>query len=189
MSHKIPHFKIAILGTSHVGKTSIVQKFINDQYTLNTVSTTQAAYFEKNITVKNHEIILDIWDTAGQERFHSLAPMYYRNAKGVIVVFDITDATSFTKAKQWVNELKENREDNNLQIIIAANKNDMQHLRVVSPTEIQQYARAEGLTICETSAKTGYFIKELFYDIGECVFNSTVAELEPLKANGKKNCC
>ena len=189
MNEKIPHIKIAILGTSRVGKTSIIQKFINDQYNLNTVSTMQAAYYEKKITVKGREIVLDIWDTAGQERFHSLAPMFYRDAKGVIIVFDITDATSFTRAKQWVNEIKENRSDKDMEIIIAANKDDLQYLRVVRPQEIQQYARNEGLTVCQTSAKTGYFIKELFEDIGERALMHYTDSPSQLKLNEKKQCC
>ena len=186
---KIPHFKIALLGSSRVGKTSIVQKCINDQYTLNTISTMQAAFFEKRIHVDKQDIILDVWDTAGQERFHSLAPMYYRDANGIIVVFDITDATSFTKAKQWVNELREARGDKNLEIIVAANKNDLQSLRVVNPLEVQQYAKTERLTICETSAKTGYFIKELFEEIGHRALQHYAQAPDVLIEKKNKKCC
>ena len=189
MDENLPHFKIAMMGSSRVGKTSIVQKCINDQYTLNTTSTMQAAFFEKKIHVDNQDIILEVWDTAGQERFHSLAPMYYRDANGIIVVFDITDATSFTKAKQWVNELRESRSDSSLEIIVAANKNDLQSLRVVSPIEVQQYAKIEGLTICETSAKTGYFIKELFDEIGHRTLQHYIKGPDKLTKKKKRSCC
>ena len=189
MSQKIPHFKIAMVGSCRVGKTSIVQRYVNDQYTLNTISTTQSAFFQKKINVDNTEIILDIWDTAGQERYHSLAPMYYRDADGIIVVFDITDATSFTKAKQWVTELKEARSENQPDIIIAANKNDIQSLRVVDPDEVKRYGMKENLTIFEISAKTGCFINELFSEIGHRALLHQKPKEDLIKSESSSGCC
>ena len=189
MNENLPHYKIAMLGSCHVGKTSIVQRLINDQYILNTVSTTQSAFFQKKINVDKTEIVLDIWDPAGQERFHSLAPMYYRDADGVILVFDITEATSFAKTKQWVHELKEARNNGNLEIIIAANKNDLQSLRVVDQNEVKQYGKNENILICETSAKTGCFIKEIFDEIGYRVFQHKKLPSKELKRKEEKSCC
>ena len=67
----------------------------------------------------------EIWDTAGQERYHSLAPMYYRGAQAAVIVYDITNANSFEKAKQWIQELK--RQGNpDIVIALVGNKLDLQ---------------------------------------------------------------
>lgn len=69
-------------------------------------------------------IKFEIWDTAGQERFHSLAPMYYRNAQASAVIYDVTKASSFEKAKSWVKELQ--RQANpNIVIALVGNKVDL----------------------------------------------------------------
>ena len=74
------HFKVVLVGSSNSGKTSIIQRYINNQFTSNLCPTVQAGYFEKSLSFDSKEISLDIWDTAGQERFHSIAPIYYRDA-------------------------------------------------------------------------------------------------------------
>ena len=153
--------KAVLVGAAHAGKTSIVSRFITNQFTLNSVTSVQAAFFQKKVKIPpNIDVTLDIWDTAGQERFHSLAPMYYRDADIVLIVFDVTDASSFAKAKHWVTELRENAES--AVLILVANKCDVQTLRVVPASEISQYTKAARLPCLETSARTGFQIPELF---------------------------
>ena len=69
-------------------------------------------------------IKFEIWDTAGQERFHSLAPMYYRNAQASVVVYDVTKYASFDKAKQWVKELQRQASPT-IVIALVGNKVDL----------------------------------------------------------------
>lgn len=83
--------KTVLLGEASVGKSSFVAKFIRGQR-LHTEPTIGAAFFTQRLEIQGNTVKYDIWDTAGQERFHSLTPMYYRNAKAVIIAYDITKA-------------------------------------------------------------------------------------------------
>lgn len=73
-------FKIVLLGEGRVGKTSILLRYIRGEYTDSQVSTLQASYLDKKVTVGTTTAQLSVWDTAGQERFHALGPIYYRDA-------------------------------------------------------------------------------------------------------------
>lgn len=92
-------YKIVLLGEGRVGKTSILVRYIKGEYNERQVSTLQASYLDKKFTVDNHSVQLSIWDTAGQERFHALGPIYYRDAHGAFLVYDITDDSSFQKVR------------------------------------------------------------------------------------------
>ena len=184
--------KIVLVGTTHAGKTSIIQRYINDQFTVSTVASTQAAFFQKSIELDGKEYMLDIWDTAGQERFRSLAPVYYRDAKGAIVVFDITDANSFSKAKQWINELRNARGDQ-VVIFLVGNKTDLQFIRVVQTPEAMQYAKISGLTYFETSAKTGSNIDQVFTDLAIEILQKPEIQKDeqaiPVENRQHQKCC
>ena len=69
-------------------------------------STIGAAFLTQTVCLDDTTVKFEIWDTAGQERYHSLAPMYYRGAQAAIVVYDITNADTFERAKSWVKELQ-----------------------------------------------------------------------------------
>ena len=165
----IKSIKLVLLGESSVGKTSIVSRFVNQQFTDLQDSTIGAAYFSKLSMIKGENYRLEIWDTAGQERYHSLAPMYYRGAKGAIVVFDITSAHSFEKAKSWISELKLTA-NMNVQITLVGNKTDLQHRRQVLSDTAKNYAEQEELTYIETSAKNNINIDD--------IFNETVTNIQ-----------
>ena len=162
--------KIVFVGSTNTGKTSIIQRFSLDQFSLNSITTNQAAFFQKTIKIETNEMVLDIWDTAGQERFHSLTPMYYRDAKAAVIVFDITNANSFSKAKQWINELKLASNDQIL-LYLVGNKIDLIPIRVVSTEEASNYSRSFGIPYFETSAKIGNNLELLFLTIGKNILN------------------
>ena len=90
-----------------------------------------AAFLTQTVCLNDTTVKFEIWDTAGQERYHSLAPMYYRGAQAAIVVYDITNADSFERAKNWVKELQ--RQGNpNIVIALAGNKCDLSAKRAVA---------------------------------------------------------
>ena len=94
--------KCVLLGEGRVGKTSILLRYTKGEYDERQVSTLQASFVDKKIVVEGNNVQLSIWDTAGQERFHALGPIYYRDADGALLVYDITDLESFNKVKKWV---------------------------------------------------------------------------------------
>ena len=99
--------KILILGESAVGKTSLLRQF-SGNYNGKVTPTIGAEYKQKVIRMGNNkDMKVQLWDTAGTERYRTISPIYYRNLDGVLLVFDITDAASFTGLHYWIEELAE----------------------------------------------------------------------------------
>lgn len=187
--------KLVLLGEAAVGKSSVVLRFVQNEFQENKEPTIGAAFLTQKCRLEDRLIKFEIWDTAGQERFHSLAPMYYRNAQASAVIYDVTKASSFEKAKSWVKELQ--RQANpNIVIALVGNKVDLlgqtatedddendgdetatatddnvnaatQDLRAVPRDEAEAYAKDSGLLFFETSAKTGEGVVEVFTEIAK----------------------
>ncbi|KAL5535313.1 VPS21 [Sanghuangporus sanghuang] len=123
-SDKSVQVKLVLLGEAAVGKSSVVLRFVSNEFQPNKEPTIGAAFLTQKCRLEDRVLRYEIWDTAGQERFHSLAPMYYRNAQAAVVVYDVTKASSLEKAKSWVKELQ--RQANpNIVIALAGNKLDL----------------------------------------------------------------
>lgn len=182
--------KLVLLGEAAVGKSSLVLRFVSNDFQENKEPTIGAAFLTQKCTIGDRTIKYEIWDTAGQERFASLAPMYYRNAQAAIVVYDITKPASFVQAKHWVKELHE-QASKDITIALVGNKYDLvedepedggnvgegeggtlELLRKVSKEEGQALADEEGLLFFEASAKTSYNVNEVFVGIGEKIPDS-----------------
>lgn len=170
-----------------MGKTSILIRYAENSYVEGRSPTLQASYIEKHIIIDNkdenefssslrtsllkpskgkREAQLSIWDTAGQERFHSLGPIYYRNANGAILVYDITDRPSFERVRKWTKELRKMVGDRNkICLIIVGNKLDLSRHRTVEAEEAKLYANSVDANFIEVSAKTGSGIDDVFIKI------------------------
>jgi small GTP-binding protein len=99
--------KLVIIGPTDVGKTSITMRYCHGSFSTPTSATIGASFLQKRVIIGDdagarRKLTLQIWDTAGQERFRSMAPMYYRNAKAAILVFDLQSEASFEKIKEWL---------------------------------------------------------------------------------------
>ncbi|RWR78554.1 ras-related protein RHN1 [Cinnamomum micranthum f. kanehirae] len=156
--------KLVLLGDMGAGKSSLVLRFVKGQFLEFQESTIGAAFFSQTLAVNDATVKFEIWDTAGQERYHSLAPMYYRGAAAAIIVYDITNADSFTRAKNWVQELQK-QGNPNLVMALAGNKADLEDKRKVSAEATKAYAEENGLFFVETSAKTAINVNDIFYEI------------------------
>jgi len=159
---KTYQFKLVLLGESAVGKSSLVLRFVKNQFDDYRESTIGAAFLTQTLSLEDGSSVkLEIWDTAGQERYRSLAPMYYRNANCAVVVYDITQPASLDKAKVWIEELHK-QADPNIVIALAGNKADLESRRAVSTDEAKEFAEEAGLIFFETSAKDATNVTELF---------------------------
>ncbi|RXN12832.1 potassium voltage-gated channel subfamily H member 4-like protein [Labeo rohita] len=166
VGNKICQFKLVLLGESAVGKSSLVLRFVKGQFHEYQESTIGAAFLTQTVCLDDTTVKFEIWDTAGQERYHSLAPMYYRGAQAAIVVYDITNTDTFTRAKNWVKELQRQASPN-IVIALAGNKADLANKRAVDFQEAQAYADDNSLLFMETSAKTAMNVNEIFMAIAK----------------------
>eukprot|EP01012_Entosiphon_sulcatum_P033114 TRINITY_DN41978_c0_g1_i1.p1 TRINITY_DN41978_c0_g1~~TRINITY_DN41978_c0_g1_i1.p1 ORF type:complete len:215 (-),score=32.45 TRINITY_DN41978_c0_g1_i1:33-677(-) len=159
------HYKICLLGEGRVGKTSLVRKYCTGDYSDDQQSTVQAAmYSKKKVQVEDKMVTVAIWDTAGQERFHALGPIYYRDANGALLVYDITDKDTFDRVKHWVKELKAVVGDD-IEMCIAGNKCDLDRNRQVTQEDALEYCKSVGAQHFLTSAKLDKNVSEVFQDL------------------------
>jgi small GTP-binding protein len=107
--------KVVLIGESGVGKTSIINRYVQNKYSNEMTSTPGASFTTKTVFLKEYDqsIKFEIWDTAGQEKFRALAKVFYKNAAVCILVYDITRKQSFDELKKyWINEIKANASPN-----------------------------------------------------------------------------
>ena len=164
-----------MLSAGRVGKTSILLRYCRDTYDDNQVSTLQASYLEKRLTVDDQRVNLSVWDTAGQERFHALGPIYYRDADAALLVYDITDAASLDKVKQWVTELRK-IVGTNISLVIAGNKIDLEKKRQVDQKAAAGFAKSVGASHYHTSAKQNKGLDDAFNDLARQILKQNASK-------------
>ena len=173
-------FKTVIIGEAGVGKTSIVQQFVNKCFQEKYVETIGVEFFTKTFKINDKIIKTEIWDTAGSERFASITKNYYRGADGALIVYDITNKTTFDNVENWFNELKNACKEEAF-IILIGNKNDLENQRQVSNNMLINLGKNLGIAVMETSAKDDYNINESFYLLIKEIYRKFV------KNNGSSN--
>ena len=144
-------FKMILIGDSGVGKTNILNRYVNDTFSETTKSTVGVELGTKVEEYNNNKIKVQIWDTAGQERYKSITKTYYKGAKGAFIVYDITNKDTFKNVDKWIQDLREFGEDD-AAILIVGNKSDLEDKREVSTEEVKKKAEVYKMAYCETSA-------------------------------------
>ncbi|KAJ6249055.1 ras and ef-hand domain-containing protein [Anaeramoeba flamelloides] len=169
-------YKIVLLGDSSVGKSSLVLRLCKGKFIENLEPTIGGSCVIQNIEIGEREVKLKIWDTAGQERFQSLTPLYYRGAKGALIVYDITNSGSYKRAKEWIRELIENGEQD-AKIVLVGNKTDLE-TKVVEDITAQKFADKNGLEFFTTSAKTGEGVSQVFFALAQLLVGKNINNTE-----------
>ena len=161
--------RITMLGDSAVGKTSLISKFLNQNFDENYLTTIGKDKLEKKVVMKDgNEIKLIIWDTAGQERFHSIATSTIKGSHGIILTFDLTKRSSFNSLESWLNDIKDN--SNEVPVVIFGNKCDLFENYEVENEEAKKFAKEHNLQYFETSAKQNVNVQEGFNSIAEIAY-------------------
>ena len=168
--------KVVLLGESGVGKTSIISQFIQGVFNPDKLPSLSAQYLTKSVDFKefNKTIKFEIWDTAGQEKFRSLAKIFYKDAKVICLVYDISYKKSFQELKDfWYEKQTKLNVEGDPIFAVVGNKNDLYEIRQIED-EGKNFAKSIGAIFQYTSAKNSSGIKELFNKIGEKIFNPNI---------------
>lgn len=175
-------YKIVFLGEQAVGKTSIITRFMYDTFDTNYQATIGIDFLSKTMYLDDRTVRLQLWDTAGQERFRSLIPSYIRDSSVAVVVYDVTNKTSFQNCDKWIEDVKSER-GSDVVIMLVGNKTDMPDKRQVTSEEGEAKANKLGVLFIETSAKSNNNIKQMFRKLAEALPGSA----DGAKADGNNH--
>ena len=118
-------FKFLVLGEGKIGKTSLIERYINKTFKSNYIATIGMDIRRKRLEINNKEVDISITDTAGQERFRSITKMFYKGADGILVGFDLTDRNTFEQVNYWISQIEENSsKDYPISLVLFRNKCD-----------------------------------------------------------------
>ena len=168
--------QILLIGDSLVGKTCLIQRYVNGTFKDDYISTVGLDYHTKLEIINNLNVSVKLWDTAGQERFKALTASFFRNAEGVVIAYDVTNSESFDNLKFWISSIKTNLFEKNIfiPIIIIGNKIDLEDMREITKDVASAFAKENKFKYFETSAKTGEGVDEAFRDL----VNQVLANLD-----------
>uniref|UniRef100_A0A1I8G1M9 FSH1 domain-containing protein n=1 Tax=Macrostomum lignano TaxID=282301 RepID=A0A1I8G1M9_9PLAT len=144
-----------------VGKTSLITRFMYDSFDSTYQATIGIDFLSKTMYLEDRTIRLQLWDTAGQERFRSLIPSYIRDSSVAVVVYDITNVTSFQQTARWIDDVRAER-GSDVVVMLVGNKTDLADKRQVTLEDGERRSKELGVLFTETSAKAGYNVKQLF---------------------------
>lgn len=194
--------KLLLIGDSGVGKSSLLIKFTDDKFSGHITQTIGMDFKVKMLELAGRRVKLQIWDTAGQERFHTITQQYYRNAMGIILVYDVTSEESFANMRRWAAQLAAHGAEGADRILVG-NKADVDSSkRAIETSRGEALAAEYGIPFLETSAKSGMNVEEAFVSLADAVRlrlqskegpdNSGKFGIRPPKAPSqqqKRGCC
>ncbi|XP_034265451.1 ras-related protein Rab-39A [Pantherophis guttatus] len=161
----IYQFRLIVLGDSTVGKSCLLHRFTEGRFPgpMHCDPTVGVDFFSRLVEIEpGKRIKLQLWDTAGQERFRSITRSYYRNSVGGLLVFDITNRSSFEHVYDWLDEAKMHVQPFQIIFILVGHKCDLESERQVTRQEAEELASACGMKYIETSAKEAINVEESF---------------------------
>ena len=189
-------YKLLLLGDSSVGKSCLLLRYCDEKFQDLHLATIGLDFRLKKIFLENNKKVkVQIWDTAGQDRFLAITKNYYRGANGILLVFDITNISSFSHIQNWIEQIKEEASEKII-IYLVGNKIDCSNSRVVSTEEGKKLADEFGLKYYETSAKNNENVEIAFLDLIKeidskygNVDNENYGTTINSNKKGKKSCC
>ena len=161
--------KFIMVGNPGVGKSTLIEKYINNRFVSPNDITIGVEYNYKIVNIDDKKIKIELWDTAGQERFNSIVRSYYRNAIAVFVVYDISNRLSYNAIPRWIRILDE--VDSNIKFkVLIGNKTDINTFVHVNKLEGEQVAKKFNFcAFYETSAKNGQNIEDIFENLTKII--------------------
>ncbi|XP_076807453.1 ras-related protein Rab-12-like isoform X2 [Clavelina lepadiformis] len=155
--------QMIIIGDRHVGKTCFLERYTDHRFQQESKSTVGIDFRMKTVTVAGQRVRLQIWDTAGQERFNSITTAYYRNARGIILIYDVTNPETYLNISKWLDLVHEYAR-NDAEVAIVGNKADLPDVQV-NPLKARNFAEKWGYLFYETSAKESLNVETVFVNL------------------------
>lgn len=178
---EIRKYKLVFLGDQSSGKTSIIQRAIDDTFPKRYAATVGVDFVSKTMKMpgggedennasaaagssgKKNTLKLQLWDTAGQERFKASIPSYIRDSHVAVITFDITNRQQFENIPKWVEQVRDIRGNDTIIWLVATKVDTPLYERKVSWLEMEEMALKHNLEFMEVSAKAGYNVRDLFF--------------------------
>ena len=166
--------KIIVVGDISTGKTSLICRFVNNEYDEQTEPTLGSTFTKQSITFGDKILELRLYDTSGDERFRSLTQMYFRGSKCVLLMIDLGNRESFNSIDYWIGVIH-SYSSPNIPIILVGTKSDLPRWEVTEK-ELQTIAKKNKISCMITSAKNNVNVKETFELAGKLAYNYDVTE-------------
>jgi len=153
------NFKLILIGDGEVGKTSLIKRYVFNEFLTDYKGTIGSNLYVKDLKFKDKNVKLTIWDIAGQQKWEIMRPVYYRGAHGVLAVYDVTNETSYKNLlSKWLDELKILKKP--FKTIMIGNKIDLGDKNFAKDEEIRE--KYDFISHIKTSAKDGDNVEEAF---------------------------
>ena len=179
-------YKIILIGDPGVGKTSIMTKFVSNEFQNTYLSTIGVEFKLKEIYINNNTCArLKIWDTCGQEKFRAITRQYFKNSEGVFIVFDLSNRETIKRLNVWMKDIQDNI-DNDFFIFLVGNKTDIKERDLSISEEAKQFAINKKINYYEVSAKTGSGIYNIFEKMASKLINKDKIERNKKEVNVDK---
>ena len=177
VNRTIYQFKIILIGDSAVGKTSLINRFMGFEYNENSICTINADFKLKSISIDpSTRAELTVWDTCGQEKFRAMTRQYFKDAHGIVLVFDVNEESSFKGLPLWLKEIKNNCNNSDVSIILVGNKIDLAQ-RKITKEDGNKFALKNGLMYIETSSKEGINIDTPFENLANDIIKKIYSHM------------
>lgn len=191
----VPIIRLLTIGDSSIGKSSAISRYAADEFDMEYVATVGIDFRVKSLELDGRQVQVQIWDTAGQERFRTITRNYFRGAKGVLLMYSISDRQSFASLERWCDDIFTYAEDK-VPIVLIGTKADLEDAREVDSEEGRKFADEKSFQFFEISPKTGAGVKEAIDTLCRLVLEkqppSTVAD-DSVKLSQKpaadSSCC
>ena len=177
------NYKIIVIGDSGVGKSCLTIQAIQNKFVDLYRATVGFEFLSFNVRINKVVIKLQIWDTCGQEVYKSLITGIYRNSSLAIILYSVTNRSTFQHIDTWIKELNQNSTQN-IKIILVGNKSDLEKDRKVSYEEGEKLKNKHNIDyFIETSAKTGNNAKNVLIEAAKILYKEYIL----IKSKDNKN--
>ncbi|XP_072730480.1 ras-related protein Rab-17 [Ciconia boyciana] len=177
-------YKVVLLGSTSVGKSSLAYRYVKNDFK-ESLPTVGCSFFTQTLNLEVATVRFEIWDTAGQEKYHSVCHLYYRGAHAALLVYDISNKETLSRAKLWLRDLEKEFLPDEIVIALVGNKTDLAAEREVTTEEGEEFARTKDLLFMETSAKSNHQVNDIFMAIAQELLQREQVKARTLSPHGR----